>query len=258
MTSTNSDEIKSVSNTTDSEIQARREKIQNFIYSPMPKRNTNLYDKNIKIKIATNLFELNFKDTFHNLTLFKIEVNPPFEENNYFLKRKIYNYIEANFPKNFKKNFFGGNVLFSIIFFENERDKEKYNEISFKEKINEKNYEITLRRIKEVKFKDVNNFNGENQKIKLYIETLLRNIVMKDPNVIYFKDRTLFEINRNNIVKVSDNKENIFRGYMTSANITENGLFALINNINKVISGKTVLEKMNEIKAKCNDTKELK
>jgi len=184
-------------------------------------------------------------------------VNPPFEENNYFLKRKIYNYIEANFPKNFKKNFFGGNVLFSLIFFENERDKEKYNEISFKEKINEKNYEITLRRIKEVKFKDVNNFNGENQKIKLYIETLLRNIVMKDPNVIYFKDRTLFEINRNNIVKVSDNKENIFRGYMTSANITENGLFALINNINKVISGKTVLEKMNEIKAKCNDTKEI-
>ena len=103
MTSTNSDEIKSVSNTTDSEIQDRRKKIQNFIYSPMPKRKNELYDKCDKIKIATNLFDLQFKDKFHNLTLFKIEVNPPFEENNYFLRRKIYNYIEANFPKMKKK-----------------------------------------------------------------------------------------------------------------------------------------------------------
>ena len=252
MTSTNSDEIKSVSNTTDSEIQDRRKKIQNFIYSPMPKRKNELYDKCDKIKIATNLFDLQFKDKFHNLTLFKIEVNPPFEENNYFLRRKIYNYIEANFPKNFKKNFFGGNVLFSFIFCENEKEKNNYEKIIFKEKINEKDYEITLTKIKEVKFKDINDFNGENQRIKLYIETIIRNIVMKHPDVIYFKDRTLFEINRENIIKVSDNKENIYRGYMTSANITENGLFVLINNINKVISGKTVLEKMKELEVKYN------
>ena len=36
---------------------------------------------------------------------------------------------------------------------------------------------------------------------------------------------------------------------MTSAIITENGLFVLINNVNKMISGKTVLEKINEIKS---------
>ena len=251
MTSTNSEEAKSVSNTTDSELQARREQIKNFIYPPMPKRNPSLNDENHKIKILTNLYELNYKDIFHNLTLFKIGVNPPYEESNYFLKRKIYNYIETNFPENFKKNFFGGNVLFSFINNENGKNKIHYKEIKFKEKINEKEYEITLTKIKEVKFKEVNNFTGENQKIKLYIETILRNIVMKNPQVIYFKNRTLFEINRDNIVRVSsDNKENIYRGYMTSANITENGLFVLINNINKVISGKTVLQKINEIRKK--------
>ena len=65
--------------------------------------------------------------------------------------------------------------------------------IKFKEYIKGKEYEITLTKIKEVKFKNVNNSSGPNQKIKLYIETLLRNIVMKNPNVIYFKDRTLIQ-----------------------------------------------------------------
>ena len=254
MNSANSDESKSLSNTTDSEIQARRGQIQKFKYPSMPKRNPFLYGNSNKIKIATNLFELKYKDIFHNLTLFKIEVNPPLEESNYFLKRKIYNYIETKLPKNFRKNFFGGNVLFSFINYENEKNKKNYEKITFKEKIYEKEYEIILTKIKEVQFKQVNDFNGDNQKIKLYIETILRNIVMKNPEVIYFKNRTLFEINIDNIIKVSsDTKENIYRGYMTSANITENGLYVLINNINKVISGKTVLEKMNEIRNKFSD-----
>ena len=250
MTSLNSDDIKSISNTTDSDIQARRQKVRNFIYPVMPNRKPQLYDKYDKIiKISTNLYELQFQDNFHNLTLFKIEVEPPLiEESNYFLKRQIYNYIETNFPAYFKKNFFGGNTLFSFIYCGDENNKNSYEKIQFKEKIKEKEYEITLTKIKEVKFDNVNDFSGHNQKIKLYIETLIRNIVMKNPNVIYFKDRTLFEINLKNIVKINSNSnENIFRGYMTSAHITENGLYALINNINKVISGKTVLQKIKEI-----------
>ena len=248
MNSTNSDEIKSVSLTSDSENQIKEEKIKNFIYPIMPKRNPHLYEKNQTKKISTNLFELKYNDFFHNLTLFKIETNPDLSENNFILRRKIYNYIETNFPKNFKRNFFNGNVLFSFIYVENDAQKKAYNAIKFKEAIDEKEYEITLTKIKEIKFKEVNDFFGNNQKIKQCIEILLRNIVLKNPNVVYFKNRTLFEININNIVKVtSDNNENIFRGYMTSAHITENGLFILINNINKVISGKTVLQKIREI-----------
>ena len=68
----------------------------------MPKRNPHLYDKNQTKKITTNLFELKYNDFFHNLTLFKIETNPDLSENNFILRRKIYNYIETNFPKNFR------------------------------------------------------------------------------------------------------------------------------------------------------------
>lgn len=249
MNSTNSED-KSVSQTSDSEYKERQEKIRNFQYPIMPKRNAyinNSYQK--RIKLATNLFELKFKDKYHNITLFQIKVEPSFDESDFTLRRLIYNYIEANFPGNFKKNFFGGNILYSLIYAENENEKNSLKEIKFKEKIKEKEYIITLAKIKEVEFKQVNDFSGQNQKIKHYIETLIRNIVMKNKNVIYFKDRTLFEINIDNVTKICPNSnENIYRGYMTSANITENGLFLLINNINKVISGKTVLQKINEIK----------
>ena len=249
MNSTNSED-KSVSQTSDSEYKERQEKIRNFQYPIMPKRNiytNNSYQK--RIKLATNLFELKFRDKYHNITLFQIKVEPSFDESDFTLRRLIYNYIEANFPGNFKKNFFGGNILYSLIYAENENEKNSLKEIKFKEKIKEKEYIITLAKIKEVEFKQVNDFSGQNQKIKHYIETLIRNIVMKNKNVIYFKDRTLFEINIDNVTKIcSNSNENIYRGYMTSANITENGLFLLINNINKVISGKTVLQKINEIK----------
>ena len=251
MNTTNSED-KSQSHTTDSEYQERLEKIRNFKYPPMPNRNHLLKNENQnKIKIATNLFEIKFQNIFHNLTLFNIEVRPPFDESNFSLRRLIYYYIETHFPKYFKKNFFGGNVLYSFIYCENEEDKNTYNKIQFNETIKEKEYTITLTKIKEVKLEEVNDFSGQNQKIKLYIETLIRNIVMKNKNVIYFKDRTLFEININNITRVThDSDESIYRGYMTSANITENGLFLLINNINKVISGKTVLQKIREIETK--------
>ena len=251
MNTTNSED-KSQSHTTDSEYQERLEKIRNFKYPSMPNRNHLLKNENQnKIKIATNLFEIKFQNIFHNLTLFNIEVRPPFDESNFSLRRLIYYYIETHFPKYFKKNFFGGNVLYSFIYCENEEDKNTFNKIQFNETIKEKEYTITLTKIKEVKLEEVNDFSGQNQKIKLYIETLIRNIVMKNKNVIYFKDRTLFEININNITRVThDSDESIYRGYMTSANITENGLFLLINNINKVISGKTVLQKIREIETK--------
>jgi len=258
MTSTISDEVKSSSYSSESGKQEREKQIKNFVYPLMPKRNPLSNNNSLNsVKIACNLFKLEFRDISHNLTLFDIKVEPSFKESNIFLRRLIYNYIETKFPKYFKKNFFGGNVLYSFINCEDGKSIEK---IEFKEKIKDIEYSITLSKIKQVEFKEVNDFGGENQKIKQYTETLIRNIIMKNQNVIYFKDRMLFEINRKNIeVFTNDNSEKIYRGYMTSANITESGLFLLINNINKVISGKTVFQKIKELeqKYKCPSPKEV-
>ena len=46
---------------------------------------------------------------------------------------------------------------------------------------------------------------------------------------------------------------NIYKGFITSAHITESGLYMLINNKNKLITGKTALKKMVEIRNKLKE-----
>ena len=56
--------------------------------------------------------------------------------------------------------------------------------------------------MKEITFKSVNEFSGSNKKFKLIIENIFRDIIMKNPKVIKFHDRTLFEIDLNNITNI--------------------------------------------------------
>ena len=251
-----SDGGKSNTNTSDSERQYMRKKLSNFKYPTMPKTNNFLRNESIKkIRIATNLFELNFIDHYHKLTLFNIEILPMIDKDNFLLRRQVNNYIESSLPKTFKKTFFAGNILLTFI----NEDKTENNEIELieiKEEINNMPYNIKLIKLKEVELKKVNDFQGYNQRIKTIIEILFRNIIMRNPNIIKFKDRTIFEIDKNNITNVTDRgNDNIYHGYITSANITENGLYMLINNVNKLISGKTVHDKMMEIRKKLENLK---
>ena len=129
------------------------------------------------------------------------------------------------------------------------------------EEIENKKYNITIKKIKEILLNKINNFNGENEKIRLLIENLFRNILMKNPKAIIFQDRTIFEIDIKNIVSANNqnqNQGNIYKGFITSAHITESGLYMLINNKNKLITGKTALKKMIEIRNKLKEKKNLK
>ena len=256
MTSTHSEDNKSKtnSNTSDSERQLIRKKISTFVYPAMPENNENLRkESNQKLRIATNLYELKFIDEYHKLTLFNIVILPKIDEDNFLLKRQINNYIELSLPKTFKKSFFGGNILLTFI---TDNKNENYDIIEYNEKVNDIEYNIKLTKIKEIELKKVNNFQGYNQRIKTVIEILFRNILMKNPNVIKFKDRTIFEIDPKNISNIMDKGNgNIYKGYITSANITENGLYMLINNVNKIITGKTALKKMIEIRSRLENEK---
>jgi len=79
-------------------------------------------------------------------------------------------------------------------------------------------------------FKNINHFDGTNQQIKSIIENIFRSILMKNPKVIKFHDRTIFEIDPKNIINVTNqDNDKIYKGYITSAHITENGLFMQIN-----------------------------
>ena len=247
MTSNCSDENKSSSMTSESELREFRKKFKEFKYPIMPKRNPELrqnYQKS-NILITTNLFELKFRYDYYRLTLFSISILPEVDKDNDPLRRKIYNKIDNYLPKSFfKKTFWAGQNLYAII---NNNEGKEYENIEIKVEIDDVPYSLKLDKVKEISFKNVNDFNGGNQTIKSIIENLIRNIIMKNPKVIKFHDRTIFEVDPSNITNIK-NTNNFYSGYLTSANITESGLYMLVNNINKLITGKTVLTKMKEMR----------
>ena len=252
MYSSNSEDNKSNTGTSESERLNFRQKLTNFQYPSMPKRNYNIrqeYKNNFLI--TTNLFEIKFIDKIHKFALYIVEILPEVALDNYSLKRQIYSNIKL--PNNFKKTFWAGNNLFAII--TEEKDK-SYDIIKINEEINKTNYNIKLQKIKDISFQQIKDLNEANQREKSIVENIFRNIILSNPKVIKFQDRTIFEIDPKNIISVNvQSKQNIYKGYITSAHITENGLFMQINNRNKYISGKTALQKINEIRNKCLERK---
>jgi hypothetical protein len=216
----------------------------------MPKKNYNIRQKYPNhFLITANLFEIKFTDDIHKLTLYNVEISPEVALDNYSLKRQIYSNIKL--PDIFKKTFWAGNNLYAII--TEEKDK-SYEIIKTNEEINKTNYNIKLQKIKDISFQQIKDLNETNQREKSMVENIFRNIIMSNPKVIKFQDRTIFEIDPKNIINVNGQfNQNIYKGYITSAHITENGLFMQINNRNKYISGKTALQKMNEIRSELLD-----
>ena len=142
-----------------------------------------------------------------------------------------------NLPKSFEKVFWAGKNLFTFI----SDEKEEHQIIEINEKLKDTEYKIKLVKVKEISLKKEND-------IKFFFENRFRNLIMRNPKVITFHDRTIFEIDPKNIINVNNqNRENIFQGYISSCHITESGLYMLINNRNKLISGKTALQKIAEI-----------
>ena len=251
MNSQYSDGNKSSSMTSESEHRLMLQRFKEFKYPSMPKRSQELrkIDQKNSVIITTNLFELKLKYDYYKFTLFSVDILPQIDKDNFNLKRVLYLNIEKALPKWIKKAFWAGNNFFAIIDSSGDENIEYFERKSEKDNIV---YIIQFKKIKDIILGNLIDFSGNNQQIKSIIENLFRSIIMKNPNVIKFHDRTIFEINPNNIANI-ENNQYLYSGYLTSANITESGLYMLINNINKLITGKTALTKMIEIQKKMRE-----
>ena len=76
--------------------------IQSFDYPEFPKRNINLR-KDLTASVITNLFPILYIDSFHKLYNYSIEILPSISDDNFPLKRVIYNLLETELPAGFKK-----------------------------------------------------------------------------------------------------------------------------------------------------------
>ena len=85
------------------------------------------------------------------------------------------------------------------------------------------------------------------QKKKNFIEKLIKDILLSSKDRVRFgTDRMVLSMDKDNVMKGNDGST-IYKGFFTSAQITENGLYLLVLNMNKYTSGKTMYEKIYQI-----------
>ena len=233
------------------EINDFRTAIRTYDYPQCPKINANLRN-DPKVSIISNLFPIEYIDSIHTIAIYSIEFLPTISDENYPLKRIIQQHLETLLPEEFKKTFFAGNNLYACITNYNNKNLSSF---EFSTSINKVQYKIKINKAKEVNFQEINNNDDkEIQQIKHIIEKLIRFIIMRNPKVIKFQDGTIVNLQqKSNIQPLSENTEqgnleNIYKGYMTSVHITNNGLFVRINDINKIISTKSAYKKIIEIR----------
>ena len=219
----------------------KEEKIE-IIYPKRPNRDMNREKKYRKSRVICNLRQLNLGEESKQVQQYAIHYEPIIAEDNYPLKRKIIRQLTADLKGYFERYAQAGDTIFVF-------SKEPQEKISLETKINEVLYKVNFERTSnKVNCRNINKKTKDNIKIKNLLENIVKNIFMANNNVIRFDNRSFFDYSEQ--VSFGNNGNRIWNGYSTAVAITESGLFLRINDKNKLISGKTVYEKMKEIAQK--------
>ena len=234
-----------VNNNPDSTDLNHFSKTTKFINPVAPKKNQNLRSKDIIVTLTTNLLHLKISSDDQKLCIYSVTIEPELAKDNYPLYSKIQRQVDNELNKHFTRKCFSGNNLFGS-------SKEPKDVISCKATVEKVDYTLTLKKVGQMDIKEITDFEGENQRKKSFLEKVIKDILLKNKNTVKFgDDRTIVKIEEKNIYdpdpKKSD-KESIYKGYYTSAQITESGLFLLVLNVNKHVSTVTVYEKINDIR----------
>ena len=219
--------------------------ISKFINPSAPQKNPQFRNRDMIVNLTTNLLKLEISKSEQKLCIYSVSVSPELAKDNYSLYSKIQRQLDNELNKYFKRKCFSGNNLFA-----SSNDPQAL--ITLKTNVEKKDFTVTFKKVGQMEMSDINDFEGENQRKKSFLEKVIKDILLKNKNTIKFgDDRTIVKIEERNIYdpdpKKTD-KESIYKGYYTSAQITESGLFLLVLNVNKHVSQITVYEKINEIR----------
>ena len=216
-----------------------------FNYPPAPEKNNYLRNKDNIVNLTTNLLKLEISKSEQKLRIYSVTVSPEIARDNYPLYSKIQRQIDNELNKYFTRKCFSGNNLFAS-------SNDPKPTVVCNASVENINYTVTLKKVGQMEMKEITDFEGENQRKKSFLEKVIKDILLKNKNTVKFgDDRTIVKIEEKNVYdpdpRKSD-KESIYKGYYTSAQITESGLFLLVLNVNKHVSTVTVYEKINDIR----------
>ena len=179
------------------------------------------------------------------LCIYSISISPELARDNYSLFSKIQRQIDVELSKNFTKRCFSGNNLFAS-------SADPKDELTCEAIIENNKYEVKLVKVSQMDISEITDFEGVNQRKKSFIEKVIKDILLKNKNTIKFgDDRTIVKVKDRNVIDVDQqngSKESIYKGFYTSAQITENGLFLLVSNVNKHVSEVTVYDVITELR----------
>ena len=213
-------------------------------YAKAPRIDENFRRNNMSVKLTTNLFHLEISKRQQKLCIYSVTITPELARDNYSLFSKIQRQIDVDLNKYFTKRFFSGNNLFAS-------SPDPKNEIICEADIENNKYQVKFTKVSDLDISEIKDFDGDNQKKKSFIEKVIKDILLKNKNTIKFgDDRTIVKIHDKNVVNAeeSDGKETIYKGFYTSAQITSNGLYLLVSNVNKHVSDVTVWDAINQIR----------
>jgi len=209
-------------------------------YAKAPQKNANLRRNDMKVSLTSNLMKLTFTDPLKKVYIYSIDIFPEIANDNFTLQKKLYKTIEAKLSPYFLKMSFAGLNLFGST-------KNPQDEIIVEEKVENTDYKVIFKKVGILNFSEIVNKEGIEQKKKNFIEKLIKDILLSSKDQIRFgTDRMVISMDKDNIIQNSDNST-IYKGYFTSAQITESGLYLRVNDKNKLITGKTAYSKMQEL-----------
>ena len=214
---------------------------QIITYAKAPPKNNILRKDDRIVPIISNLMKLTFVNPLQKVYIYSIELIPELAKDNYTLQKKIYKIIENKLSPFFVKFTFAGYNLFGST-------KDPKEEIIIEENVENSDYKITFKKVGALNFNEITTKKGIDQKKKNFIEKLIKDILLSSKDRMRFgSDRMVMSLDKDNIIRGND-RSTIYKGFFTSAQITENGLYLLVLNMNKYVSGKTMYEKIRQIK----------
>ena len=219
-------------------------KLTSLSYPSAPRKNQTFRSNDVVVNLTTNLIQFEISKQKQKLCIYSVEISPELARDNYSLFSKIQRQIDVDLSKYFTKRFFSGNNLFAS-------SPDPKDEIICEADIENTKYKVKIKKVSDLDISVINDFEGENQKKKSFLEKVIKDILLKNKNTIKFgDDRTIVKIHDKNVIHAeqTDGNETIYKGFYTSAQITENGLYLLVSNINKHVSEITVWDVMNQIR----------
>ena len=215
----------------------KEEKIE-IVYPKRPNRDSNRDHQYKKTKVICNLRYINLGLESKQVQQYAIHYEPVIAEDNYPLKRKIIRQLSTDLKGYFEKYAQAGDTIFVF-------SKDPQEKVSLETTIDNVLYKVTFdRSSNKVNCRNINKKTRDNIKIKSFIENIIKNIFMANNHMVRFDNRSFFDYN--NSTPLGNTGSKIWSGYSTAVTITESGLYLRVNDKNKLITGKTVYDKIQE------------